>query len=167
MINMLDVMPSNLPGNSHSKQKARKQNNDVAYRIRSKTGHSEQNVGNRTRSKLQAIYNSSVQEVFFPLYDVVIFGNHANYDNIDLHLEISECQIYHIALTGSKSQIELDRPDQLHILDRLEDNQDKSWECTKVLKYCEEIGRNTSTNHKCLVEWNDINKSQSWVNSLR
>jgi hypothetical protein len=30
----------------------------------------------------------------------------------------------------------------------------------EVLKYCEEIGMNTSTNHKCLVEWNDINKSQ-------
>jgi hypothetical protein len=45
-----------------------------------------------------------------------------------------------------------------------EDDKDKSWECTKVLKYCEETGINTSTNHKCLVEWNDINKSQSWVN---
>jgi hypothetical protein len=29
--------------------------------------------------------------------------------------------------------------------------------------YCEDIGMNTSTNHKCLVEWNDINKPQSWV----
>jgi hypothetical protein len=116
------------------------------------------------RSKLQAICNSSVQEVFFPLYDVVTFGNHANYINIDLHLGIPECQIYHSALTGSKSQIELDRLHQLHILDRLEDDQDKSWECTKVLKYCEEKGMNKSTNHKCLVESNDINKSQSWVN---
>ena len=78
MIKQLDVMPSNLPGNSHSKQKVRKQNNDVAHRTRSKTGHSEQNVGDRTRSKLQAICNSSVQEVFFPLYDVVLFENHAN-----------------------------------------------------------------------------------------
>jgi hypothetical protein len=71
MINKLDVTLSNLPGSSHFKQKARKQNNDVAHRTR------EQNVGNRTRSKLQAIYNSSVQEVFFPLYDVVMFENHA------------------------------------------------------------------------------------------
>jgi hypothetical protein len=152
-------MPSNLPGNSHSKEKVRKQNNDVTHRTRSKTGHLGQNVGNRTRSKLQAICNSSVQEVFFTLYDVVTFGNHAKYKNIDLHLGIPECQIYHNALTGSKSQIELDHLHQLHILDRLEDDQDKSWECTKVLKYCEEIGMNTSTNHKCLVEWNDINKS--------
>ena len=66
MINKLDVMPCNLPGNSHSKQKTRKQNDDVASRTRSKTGHLEQNVGNRTRSKLQAICNSSSQEVFFP-----------------------------------------------------------------------------------------------------
>jgi hypothetical protein len=79
MINKLDVMPSNLPGNSHSKQRARKQNNEMAHRTRSKTGHLEENVGNRTRSKLQAICNSSAQEVFFPLYDVIMFGNHANY----------------------------------------------------------------------------------------
>jgi hypothetical protein len=93
-----------------------------------------------------------------------MFGNCANYENIDLHLGIPECQIYQSALTRSKSQIELDRLHRLHLLDSLEDDQDMSWECTKVLKYCEEIGTNTSTNHKCLVEWNDINKSQSWVN---
>jgi hypothetical protein len=39
MINKLGVMPSNLPRNSHSKQQIKKQNNDVAYRTRSKTGH--------------------------------------------------------------------------------------------------------------------------------
>ena len=36
--------------------------------------------------------------------------------------------------------------------------------CILILKYCEETGMSTSTNHKCLVEWNDINKSQSCVN---
>ena len=46
MINKLDVMPSNLPGNSHSKQKTRKQNDDVASRTRSKTGHLEQVTSN-------------------------------------------------------------------------------------------------------------------------
>ena len=65
---------------------------------------------------------------------------------------------------GSKSQTELDRLHQLYVLDMAEDNKDRSWVCTKVLKYREEIGMKTSTNHKCLVEWNDINKSQSWVN---
>jgi hypothetical protein len=54
MINKLDVIPSNLPGNSHCKQKARKQNNDVAHRTRSKTGHLQQNVGNRTRFKFRS-----------------------------------------------------------------------------------------------------------------
>jgi hypothetical protein len=86
--------------------------------------------------------------------------NHANYRNIDLHLGITDCQIYHGDLIGSKSQTELDSLHQLHACDRSEDDQDKSWECTKVLKYCEEIGMNISTNHKCLVEWNDINKSK-------
>jgi hypothetical protein len=133
MIKKLDVMPSNLPGITHSKQKTRKQNNDMAHRTRSKTGHLEQTVGNRTRFKLQACCITSVQEVFFPLYDVVLIENHANNKNIDLHLGIPECQIYHSALTGSKSQIELDRLHQLQLLDRLEDDQDKSWECTKIV----------------------------------
>jgi hypothetical protein len=93
-----------------------------------------------------------------------MFENHANNKTIDLHLGVPKCQNYHSALTGSKSQIELDRLHQLHLLDRLEDEQDKSSECTKVLKYCEEKGMNTTTNHKCLVKWSDINKSQSWVN---
>jgi hypothetical protein len=88
MINKLDVMPCNLPGNSHSIQKTRKHNDDVASRTRSKTGHLEQNVGNRTRSKLQAICNSSSQEVFFPLYNIVMFENHENYKDIHLHLGI-------------------------------------------------------------------------------
>jgi len=164
MINKLDVMPPNLPRNSHSKQKTRKQNDDVASRTRSKTGHLEQNVGNRTRSKLQAICNSSSQEVFFPLYDIVMFENNADYKDVDLHLGLPECQIYHSSLIGSKSQTELDRLLQLHILDKSDNDQNKSWKCTKVLKYCEELGVNTSTNHTCLVEWNDINRSQSWVN---
>ena len=124
MIIRLDVMPSNLPGNSHSKQKTRKQNDDVASRTRSKTGHLEQNVGNRTRSKLQAICNSSSQEVFFPLYDIVMFEHNADYKDVDLHLGLPECQIYHSALIGSKSQTELDRLHQLHMLEMSEDDKD-------------------------------------------
>jgi hypothetical protein len=63
-----------------------------------------------------------------------------------------------------KSQTDLDWLRQLYILDKTEDDLDESWECTKVLKYCEDSGMDMSTNHNCLVEWNDINKSQSWVN---
>jgi hypothetical protein len=64
MINKLDVMPYNLPGNSHSRQKTRKHNNDMAHRTRSKTGHLEQNVGDRTRSKLQASVTQVVKKSF-------------------------------------------------------------------------------------------------------
>ena len=52
MINKLDMMSGNVPRNIHSKQKTRKQNDDVANRIRSKTGHLGQNVGDSSRSKL-------------------------------------------------------------------------------------------------------------------
>ena len=45
-----------------------------------------------------------------------------------------------------------------------ENDSDMSWECSKVLEHCEERGAGRSTNHKSLVEWNDINKSQSWLN---
>ena len=95
---------------------------------------------------------------------VFMLKGQENLKNIDLHLGSTECKIYQSVLMGSKSQAEFDRLRQLHVLDMTEDDKDKSWECTKVIKYFEEIGRNTSTNHKCLVEWNDINRSQSWVN---
>jgi hypothetical protein len=53
-----------------------------------------------------------------------MYGNSADYKDIDLHLGISECQIYHSALIGFQSQTEIDRLHQLHILDRSEDDQD-------------------------------------------
>ena len=147
MINKLDVMSCNVPRNSHSKQETRKQNDNVASRTRSKTGHLDQNVGDRTRAKLQAICNSSGQGVFFPLYDIYAIKSQEISKIIDPQLGAAECQIYHSTLMRSKSQSELDRLHRLHILDMTEDDKDRSWECTKVLKYCEEIGTNTSTNH--------------------
>jgi hypothetical protein len=39
-----------------------------------------------------------------------------------------------------------------------------SWKCCKVVDYCKEKGDVNSSNQKCLVEWNDINKTISWVN---
>jgi hypothetical protein len=39
-----------------------------------------------------------------------------------------------------------------------------SWQCCKVVDYCKEKGDVDSSNHKCLVEWNDINKTKSRVN---
>ena len=112
----------------------------------------DKNVGDRTRSKLQAICNSIGQEVYLPLYDVFILKDQDKLKHVNLQLRATACQIYHSTLTGSKSQTELDCLHQLHALDMVEDDKDRSWKCTKVLKYCEEIGMNTSTIHKCLVE---------------
>jgi hypothetical protein len=39
-----------------------------------------------------------------------------------------------------------------------------SGELCKLFDYCKEKGDNHSSNHKCLIEWNDINKTKSWVN---
>jgi hypothetical protein len=50
------------------------------------------------------------------------------------------------------------------MLDKTEEDNDKSWECYKVVDYCKEKEDVNSSNHKCLVGWNDINKTKSWVN---
>jgi hypothetical protein len=38
-----------------------------------------------------------------------------------------------------------------------------SWEWCKVVDYSKEKGDVNSSYHKCLVEWNDVNKTKSWV----
>jgi hypothetical protein len=74
MIEKLDVTSNKVPRSNLPKQKARKQNDDVSSTTRSKTWHIDQNVADTTRSKLQAICNSSSKEVFFPLYDAVMLN---------------------------------------------------------------------------------------------
>jgi Reverse transcriptase (RNA-dependent DNA polymerase) len=63
-----------------------------------------------------------------------------------------------------KPQCQLDHLRHLHVLDKNEDGHDRSWECIKVLNYSEERTADDNVNHRCLVVWNDLNKSQSWVN---
>jgi hypothetical protein len=75
-----------------------------------------------------------------------------------------ECKDYHYVLLNTKSQVDFDRLLQLHMLDNTEEDKDMSWECYKVVDYCKEKGDDNSSNHKCLVEWNDTNKTKSWVN---
>jgi hypothetical protein len=65
---------------------------------------------------------------------------------------------------NTKSQVDIDYLLQLHMLDNTEEDNDISWEYCKVVDYCKEKGDVNSSNHKCLVEWNDINKTKSWVN---
>jgi hypothetical protein len=62
MIEKLDVTSNNVPRSNLPKQKTWKHNDDVASRTRSKAGHTDQNIGGRTRSKLQAICNSSIKK---------------------------------------------------------------------------------------------------------
>jgi hypothetical protein len=50
------------------------------------------------------------------------------------------------------------------MLDKTEEDNDMSWKYCKVVDYCKEKGDVNSSNHKCLVEWNDINKTKSWLN---
>jgi NAD-specific glutamate dehydrogenase len=50
------------------------------------------------------------------------------------------------------------------MLDNTEEDKDMSWECCKVVDYFKEKGDVNSSNHKCLVKWNDINNSNSWMN---
>jgi hypothetical protein len=48
------------------------------------------------------------------------------------------------------------------MLDKTEEDNDMSWEYCKVVNNCKEKGDVNSSNHKCLVEWNDVNKTKSW-----
>jgi hypothetical protein len=53
---------------------------------------------------------------------------------------------------------------QLNMLDKTEEYKYMPWECYKVVYYCKEKVDDYSPNYKCLVEWNDINKTKSCVN---
>jgi hypothetical protein len=50
------------------------------------------------------------------------------------------------------------------MLNKTEEDDDMSYECCKVVDYSKEKGDDHCSNHKCLVEWNDINRTKSWVN---
>ena len=72
--------------------------------------------------------------------------------------------MYHNVLMKSNSQIDFDRLRQIHYLDKAEEDRENSWECSKVLKHYEDRGEDGNIQHNLLVEWNDINKTRSWVN---
>jgi hypothetical protein len=136
----------------------------VSNRTRSKADYTDQHIGNRTRSKMDNINNLSVQNLFFPLDDAILFQGYGKSQEQDLKLGVVECKVYHNVLMNTKSQIDFDRLMQLHMLDQTEEDNDMSWECHKVVDYRKEKGDVNSSNHKCLVEWNDVNTNKSWVN---
>jgi hypothetical protein len=46
------------------------------------------------------------------------------------------------------------------MLDNTEEDNNMSWVCYRVVDYYKEKGDVNSSNHKGLVEWNDINKTK-------
>jgi hypothetical protein len=110
------------------------------------------------------VNNLSVQNLFFPLYDAILFQRHGKPQAQDLQLGVVECKVYHNVLMKTKSHVDFDCLSQLHLLDKTEENKDMSWKCYKVVEYFKEKGDLNISNHKCLVEGNDINKTKSWVN---
>jgi hypothetical protein len=57
----------------HHKHKSRWTNNNVSNRNRSKADYTDQHIGGRIRSKMHNINNLSVQNLFFPLHDAILF----------------------------------------------------------------------------------------------
>ena len=74
--------------------------------------------------------------------------------------------MYHSVLMNSKSKIDFDCLRNLHILDMVEEGEDTSWKCSRMLEYHEDRGGDEIHHLNCLVEWDDMNKTQSWVNFL-
>jgi hypothetical protein len=70
-----DTKPSFVWKDSHHKHKSRNTNNDVSNRTRSKADYTDQKIGSRSRSKMQCVNlnNLSVQNLFFPLHDAILF----------------------------------------------------------------------------------------------
>jgi hypothetical protein len=135
----------------------------VSNRTRSKADYTDQQIGSRTRSMMHVCY-LSVQNLFFPLHVATLFQRHGKSQTQYLQLGVLECKVYRNVLMNTKPQIDFDRLLQLHMLDQTEEDNHMSWECHKVVDYYKEKGDVRSSNHKCLVEWNDVNPIKSWVN---
>jgi hypothetical protein len=72
--------------------------------------------------------NLSVQNLFFPLYDVILFQGDGKSQAQDLQLGVAEGKVYHNVSWNTKPQVDFDCFLQLHILDKTEEDKDMSWE---------------------------------------
>jgi hypothetical protein len=75
---------------SHHMHKSRNTNNDVSNRTRSKADYTDQHNGSR-----------SVQNIFFPLHDEILFQIYEKSQAQDLQLGVSECKVYHNVLLNT------------------------------------------------------------------
>jgi hypothetical protein len=109
----------------------------VSNRTRSKVDYTDQHIGSRTRSKMHNINvnNLSVENLFFPLHDTILFQGHGKSQAQDLRLRVVECKFYYNVLLNTKSQIDFDCFLQLNMLDDNEEDNDMSWGCLKVFDY--------------------------------
>jgi hypothetical protein len=161
----LDTIPgAAILSDSQRKQISRNPKGEVSNRTRSKIVSIDQNIGHRTRSKVHAMSISRIQGNFFQLYNAIKFEGKSKDQDVNLQLESAECGAYQTVVLEPKLQCQLDHLRQLHTHDKIENCHDRSWECIKVLKNSEEKAAGDSIDHRCLVEWNDLNRSQSWVN---
>jgi hypothetical protein len=116
----LDNKPIFVWKDSHHKHKSRKTNNDVSNRTRSKADYTDQHIGSRTRSKMHNINNLSVQNLFFPLHDAILFQGYGKSQAQDCQLGVVECKVYHNVLLNTKSQVDFDCLVKLRMLDKSE-----------------------------------------------
>jgi hypothetical protein len=63
------------------------------------------------------VSNLSVQNLFFPLRDAILFQGHGNSQAQDLRFGVLECKVYHSVLMNTKSQVDFDCLLQLDMLD--------------------------------------------------
>ena len=81
----------------------------MSTRTRSRVDYTDQNVGIRTRSKMQSMCSSSIQDFLFPLHDAILFQGHGKFQSKEMQLGILECKAYHNVLMDSKSQVDFQR----------------------------------------------------------
>jgi hypothetical protein len=87
-LKILDTKPSItiVWKDSHYKHKSRNTNNDVSNRTRTNVDCNEHNIGSRTGSKMHSInvIKLSIQSLFFPLHDAILFQGHGKSQAQDL-----------------------------------------------------------------------------------
>jgi hypothetical protein len=97
-LKLLDTKPSLafVWKDSHHKYKSRNTNNYVSNRTRSKADYTDQHIDSRIRSKMHNVnLNSlSVQKLFFPLHDAILFQGNGKSQAQDLSLGVVECKDY-------------------------------------------------------------------------
>jgi hypothetical protein len=93
----------------------------VSNRSRAEADNIDQHIGIRTRSKMGKVNNSTVQNLFSPLHDEILFQGNVKFQAQDLQLGVLECKIYHNFFMNTKVQINFDRLLQLPISDKNEE----------------------------------------------